>query len=171
MLTENQTSPFGPPQSNFEYPQQFAAPGAPPGAAPYASHFPPGAAPPGSNLPARPPGAVAAAAPGLPQRPPYAGSYPPGSYPPPGAASTLDELVASASRQGDDIDHIIRMAEAGIKPGKDGSGTPVEPQSATAATTEKGKKDKSMRMVYADAEFSLEEKMAQMPRYTIVPSA
>ena len=59
------------------------------------------------------------------------------------------------------------MAEAGIKPAKrDGAeATPTE------APAEKGKKEKAMRMVYADGDFSLEEKMAQMPRYAIVPTA
>lgn len=33
--------------------------------------------------------------------------------------------------------------------------------------SEKKKEKSSMRMVYADGDFSLEEKMAQMPRYAV----
>lgn len=91
--------------------------------------------------------------------------------PPPGyaavGASTVDELVASASRQGDDIDQMIRRVEAGIPPAKKSAAE--EPASAD----KKGKKDKekNMRMVYADTEVSPEEKMALLPRYAFVPGA
>ncbi len=78
-------------------------------------------------------------------------------------ASTLDDLVSSAAAAAatDDIDRVIRMAEAGIRPG-------VSDAPGAAPEKEKGnKKEKAMRMVYADGEFSLEEKMAQMPRYAV----
>lgn len=162
-----QTSPFPPPQ-----PGTFPYPGAPPypGAAttyPPASTYPPGASPPpgaaGSafNLPARPPSGGAGSA--LPQRPPYYGA-PPGF--PGGGALTVDELVASAARQGgtgDDIDQLIRMAEAGIKPAP-GAGKEEAPTGE-----KKGKKE--MRMVYGDTEVSPEEKMAMLPRYRFVEEA
>jgi hypothetical protein len=65
-------------------------------------------------------------------------------------------LVASGGQQGDDIDQIIRNAEAGIKPPK---------KEETAV--EKPKKEKGTRMIYADTEVSIEEKMAQMSRYAL----
>lgn len=97
-------------------------------------------------------------------------------------ASTVDELVSGAARQGDDIDEIIRMAEAGIKPPKknptpeapanvgapEASATP-EAAEKTEATEKKAKKDKPMRMIYSDNEVSPEEKMAKLPRYAFVP--
>lgn len=161
------TSPFPPPQAGFSYPPA-GVPGAPPfpPAHAYPPAYPPGPSPPPGapsafNLPARPPsGAPAAVA--LPQRPPYyyngAGAPPPGF---PGNSSTVDELVAGAARQGDDIDQLIRMAEKGIKPGQ--SATPTE----EAGGEKKSKKDKekNMRMVYADTEISPEEKMALLPKY------
>jgi hypothetical protein len=81
----------------------------------------------------------------------------------------VDELVASASRQGDDIDQMIRRVEAGIPlPTKKGDA----PEEAVSAD-KKGKKDKdkNTRMVYADTEVSPEEKMARLPRYAFVPLA
>lgn len=87
----------------------------------------------------------------------------------------MDELVAGAARSGDDIDQLIRMAEAGIKvPLKKENGTPTEatPAAEPAATEKKSKKDKDKgRMVYSDPEYSPEERMAQMPRYAYIPSA
>lgn len=53
------------------------------------------------------------------------------------------------------------MAEAGIKPAKNGDEQP--------APTEK--KKKGMRMVYDDTEVSPEEKMALLPRYRWVEEA
>lgn len=57
---------------------------------------------------------------------------------------------------GDDIDQLIRMAEAGIRPG-----------AKQGEAAEKGKKDKDKKgkLVYEDAETSPEERMAAMPRY------
>ncbi|CAP65959.1 uncharacterized protein PODANS_5_11510 [Podospora anserina S mat+] len=147
-------SPFPPPQPGFPYPA--GAPAYPPVA------YPPGAAPGAfGSLPARPPsgGPIPSA---LPQRP----SYPyPGGVAPPGfpGASPVDESAANAGRApgGDDIDQLIRMAEAGIKPAKNGDEQP--------APTEK--KKKGMRMVYDDTEVSPEEKMALLPRYRWVEEA
>ncbi|KAF7541561.1 hypothetical protein G7Z17_g11917 [Cylindrodendrum hubeiense] len=103
---------------------------------------------PASALPARP-SANLPAAPGLPQRPTQGGNWnSPGAAP--GAAS------------GDDIDQLIRMAEAGIKP----------PQKGEAGDDDKkGKKDKDKksRMMYDDAEISPEERMAALPRYVFAP--
>lgn len=157
-LTRPQNSPFNPPQS-------YAQPGFP--------SYPASGAPPpagynqyqtSSSLPARPPSLPNV--PGnLPQRPGYPANYYPGQAPsgyPAGGASTIDELVAGAARPGDDIDELIRMAEAGIKPGKtptDGAGAPP------AEVGEKKSKKEKGRMVYADADFSPEEKMAMLPRY------
>ncbi|CAK7234249.1 hypothetical protein SBRCBS47491_008885 [Sporothrix bragantina] len=105
---------------------------------------------------------------GLPQRP----GAPPGAYNGGGGASTLDDLVSGASHAaagggGDDIDRVIRMAEAGIRP--PGAAPPGAAPAPSAAAPEKNsKKDKSTRMVYQDGDYSLEEKMAQMARYAVV---
>ena len=115
-------------------------------------------------------------------------------------ASSVDDLVSGAAREADDIDKIIRMAEAGIKPPKkeeaanapsltpasaiysntaSTSATPTpapeaivkpEPTVKTEPEEKKSKKEKAIKMVYSDNEFSPEEKMAQMPRYAFVPS-
>ena len=103
-----------------------------------------------ASLPARPPGSIAPTS-DLPQRPPFDGSYPAGAYPP----------GEGQSRHGDDIDQLIRMAEAGIKPPRRDTGPAAE-------EGEKGKKDKSMRMIYGDGDVSMEERMARMTRYTVV---
>ncbi|PQE22567.1 c2h2 finger domain-containing protein [Rutstroemia sp. NJR-2017a BVV2] len=104
-------------------------------------------------------------------------------------ASTVDDLVSGAAREADDIDKIIRMAEAGIKPPKKDSidvAKTEAPENPTAvagnsdkteskadakeeATEKKAKKDKPMKMIYSDNEVSPEEKMAKMPRYAFVP--
>ncbi|AEO68187.1 uncharacterized protein THITE_2117609 [Thermothielavioides terrestris NRRL 8126] len=185
-------SPFPPPQPGYPYPVPGApgAPGMPPYAAtqpyapPTAAAYPPGPSPPPGTttapfpLPARPPSG-AAAAPGVP--PPYfyngAGAPPPG-YPAAGA-STVDELVANAARQGggpggvggDDIDQLIRMAEAGIKPPPPAGAKAVAEEGAAAAAAGGERKKKEMRMVYADTEVSPEEKMAMLPRYRWVEEA
>jgi hypothetical protein len=171
-----QASPFPPPQPGYPYPAPGipGAPAVPPYAAtqaypPPAGAFPPGASPPpGATapfaLPARPPGGSAAA-------PPYfyngAGAPPPG-YPGAAAPSTVDELVANAARQGaggDDIDQLIRRAEAGIKPG---AGAKSGAEEGVGAGE---KKKKGTRMVYGDTEVSPEEKMAMLPRYRWVEGA
>ncbi|KAK4237526.1 hypothetical protein C8A03DRAFT_44613 [Achaetomium macrosporum] len=172
-------SPFPPPQPGYPYP----APGVPgvPGVPPYpatqayppTAAYPPGPSPPpGATapfpLPARPPSGPAA--PGA--APPYyyngPGAPPPGYPAVPGAvASTVDDLVANAARQGsaggaaDDIDQMIRMAEAGIRPPAAKNGTQAEEGGGAAGE----KKKKEMRMVYADTEVSPEEKMAMLSRY------
>jgi hypothetical protein len=112
----------------------------------------------------------------------YSGGYPTN-------ASAVDDLVSGAAREVDDIDEIIRMAEAGIKPPKKGEAPPAPApvvtapvQSAEATPTpapeatekseaneKKAKKDKPIRMIYSDTEFSPEERMAKMPRYAFVP--
>lgn len=100
--------------------------------------------------------------------------------------TAVNDLVSGAAREADDIDELIRMAEAGIKPPK--KGEPVQPPPSTAVqpvqetsapgpevteSTEvlekKPKKDKPMKMVYSDNDISPEEKMALMPRYAFVP--
>ena len=63
--------------------------------------------------------------------------------------------MSGAAQRGDDIDQLIRMAEAGVKPSKKEEEGTVE---------KKSKKDKS-RMFYSDADISPEERMAQLPRY------
>lgn len=105
-------------------------------------------------------------------------------------ASTVDELIAGAAAAaglgqapaGDDIDRVIRMAEAGIRvpppgqasvaggrgaPAEEGATGPPEAEDdeAGGAAGGKKKKDKSGRMVYADSDVSPEEKLAEMPRY------
>jgi hypothetical protein len=123
--------------------------------------------------------------------PPHSQSYNPAN------ASSVDDLISGAAREPDDIDEIIRMAEAGIRPPKkvDVQSMPVhtpapapvltavpEPPAVQEATekqaTEKSEasekkakkeKDKNAKMVYSDNEVSPEEKMAKMPRYAFVP--
>ncbi|KAK3689535.1 hypothetical protein B0T22DRAFT_441012 [Podospora appendiculata] len=163
-------SPFPPPQGGFPYPP----PGVPvvPSYSPvqaYPPSYPPGASPPPGapgafNLPARPP-INAPPASSLPQRPPFFYTGPGATAPGyPASASTVDELVTGAARQGhgDDIDQLIRMAEAGIKPAK--TGTPTE----ETPVDKKSKKEKNMRMVYGDSEVSPEEKLALLPRYRFI---
>jgi hypothetical protein len=58
------------------------------------------------------------------------------------------------------------MAEAGIRPGRNGDGAEAPPDKKS-----KKDKEKNMRMVYADTEVSPEEKMARMPRYAFAPAA
>jgi outer membrane biosynthesis protein TonB len=114
-------------------------------------------------------------------------------------ASSVDDLVSGAAREADDIDEIIRMAEAGIKPPKKGEAaqapppapesnvtstaptatatpTPVpeaaektEPTEKTEQGEKKSKKEKPIKMVYSDNDLSPEERMARMPRYAFVP--
>jgi hypothetical protein len=116
-------------------------------------------------------------------------AYPPHSQGYNGAhstnASSVDDLVSGAAREADDIDEIIRMAEAGIKPPKKGEAPPPAvqapepiatptpaPESAEKpdiAAEKKAKKEKPIKMVYSDNELSPEEKMAMMPRYAFVP--
>jgi hypothetical protein len=109
-------------------------------------------------------------------------------------ASSVDDLVSGAAREADDIDEIIRMAEAGIKPPKKGEPTLAPAQATEASATptpapdavktevektetpekleqaeKKSKKEKATKMIYSDAEFSPEERMAKMPRYAFVP--
>lgn len=125
--------------------------------------------------------------------------YPPHSQGYNGAHSTnaaVDDLISGVKREADDIDEIIRMAEAGIKPPKKGEAPPaamlapppglpqapvpaaapapeptattVEPSAEkTEVVEKKGKKE--MKMSYDDNEISPEEKMALMPRYAFVP--
>ncbi|PTB71113.1 hypothetical protein M440DRAFT_1442925 [Trichoderma longibrachiatum ATCC 18648] len=103
---------------------------------------------PADNLSARPP-ANLVGAPGLPQRPSQPGFW---------------GGTAQATATGDEIDQLIRMAEAGVKPQK----RPDEEEAAEGTKTKK-EKDKKGRMVYDDAEFSPEEKMAALPRYAYIP--
>ncbi|EFX04634.1 c2h2 finger domain containing protein [Grosmannia clavigera kw1407] len=108
-----------------------------------------------TSLPNRPPNSGIGGPAGLPQRPSAYGT---------GAASTLDDLVSGAAHGGDDIDKIIRMAEAGIRPP---APQPGPPAAQPAAPEKEKKKEKAMRMVYSDGDFSLEERMALIPRYAV----
>ncbi|KAI1123892.1 hypothetical protein F5Y10DRAFT_42982 [Nemania abortiva] len=145
-------------------------------------HSPAQSASPGAfNSPFHPPGAQY---PGYPAQPPYPHAYPPSNLPSrPGSnapaatglpprpgqpASTVEELVSSAAppQHGDDIDQLIRMAEAGIKPPKK-SETPAE-EAAVPEKKPKKEKDKNVQMVYED-DLSPEERMAMMPRYAFTP--
>ncbi|KAH7207193.1 hypothetical protein ACKRZS_002258 [Fusarium odoratissimum] len=120
-----------PPQVSFD--QQQGYPVQPPNPAqPYAFSA--------NNLPARPSSGALPTAAGLPQRPTQGGSWNGGA--------------------GDDIDQMIRMAEAGIKP----AATKGEDEGG-----DKKKKEKKARMFYDDAEISPEERMSMLPRYAFVP--
>ncbi|KAH0494621.1 hypothetical protein TgHK011_001237 [Trichoderma gracile] len=129
-------------QTNAPFPQQaFNQPGFP-GQQPAYGY-------PADNLAARPPSNLVGA-PGLPQRPSQPGFW--------GGS-------AQAAATGDEIDQLIRMAEAGVKPQK----RPDDGEEAAEGTKTKKEKDKKGRMVYDDAEFSPEEKMAALPRYAYIP--
>lgn len=152
-------------------PAAFNTPFPPPGGQ-YPGYTPqgtPGFSQPGFNyppstLPARP-GNNLPAPPGLPSRPGQPG-FP--GYP--SNASTVDELVSGAARQGDDeIDRMIRLAEQNIKIPKKTDG-PAEIPAEEVAQEKKSKKDKdkNAKMIYED-ELSPEERMAMMPRYAYVP--
>ncbi|TWU76161.1 hypothetical protein ED733_001821 [Metarhizium rileyi] len=97
------------------------------------------------SLPVRPPSNTTGAT-GLPQRPPQAGYW---------------QQPGDPTTQGDDIDQLIRMAEAGVRS--------QQAQEAGDAGDKKAKKEKKGRMVYDDVEFSPEERMAALPRYAFVP--
>lgn len=139
LLTMWKNAPFQPPQQQ-QFDPQYSQPGYPAQPPPSAYPQQPYAYNP-SNLPARP-GANLPNAPGLPQRP--------GFY----DASAAAPAAAAA---GDDIDKLIRMAEAGIKP-----------EEAGGEKKKKGK-DKNTKMIYDDAEVSPEERMAALPRYAFAP--
>ncbi|KAG6052727.1 hypothetical protein E4U17_005485 [Claviceps sp. LM77 group G4] len=107
----------------------------------------PHAYPVAESLPTRPPG-VPVGGTGLPQRPPQVGNWSHQGMP---------------GAPGDDIDQLIRMAEAGVR-------APPPQETAEDAGEKKAKreKDKKSRMFYDDAEFSPEERMAALPRYAFV---
>lgn len=98
----------------------------------------------------------------------------------------MDDLVAGAAREADDIDEIIRMAEAGIKPPKKGEKLSAPPEIVATQTPlpetndkiekaepseKKSKKEKPIKMIYSDSNLSPEEKMMEMPRYAFNPEA
>ncbi|KAI5459105.1 RING-6 like protein [Mariannaea sp. PMI_226] len=119
------------------YEQQPGYPGqAPPGAAAYTYPI--------NTLPTRPTSNLPSAT-GLPQRPTQGGAWNDPNAPPAAA--------------GDDIDRLIRMAEAGIKTSK-----PEDDE-------KKGKKEKEKKskMFYDDSEVSPEERMAALQRYVWTP--
>lgn len=97
-------------------------------------------------------------------------------------ASLADNLAPGVTREADDIDEIIRMAEAGIKPPKKGEAPPapvIAPETVATPTPapiektdgveKKSKKEKPIKMIYSDNDLSPEERMAMMPRYAFVP--
>jgi hypothetical protein len=150
-----------PQQQQQAYAQHYAQ-GAAGGAYPPAQQqgYPPSSQMP-SSLPARPP----IPPPGLPQRPGGTG-WPAGGPAP-----------------GDDIDQLIRMAEAGIKPPQAALGATAQgayaaaaaaaaPAAAAAADSaadgKKAKRERA-RMIYSDPdEVSPEERMARLARYAFV---
>ncbi|KAI0183778.1 hypothetical protein EV127DRAFT_464832 [Xylaria flabelliformis] len=139
-------SPFHPPGAQYTgYPNQPQYPHA----------YPP------SNLPSRP-GSNVPAASGLPQRPGQPGW-------PVNAPAAEEHASSVAPQQGDDIDQLIRMAEAGIRPPKK-SETPAATEEAAPEKKSKKEKDKNVQMIYED-ELSPEERMAMMPRYAFNPEA
>jgi hypothetical protein len=106
-------------------------------------------------------------------------------------ASTVDDLIAGAGREPDEVDEAIRLAIAGVKPPPKVETAPLmaapvaaievptvpQPLNQTApvetvkadATEKKTKKDKAIKMVYSDNEISPEERMAKFARYAFVP--
>ncbi|KAI1433893.1 hypothetical protein GGR50DRAFT_665745 [Xylaria sp. CBS 124048] len=139
-------SPFHPPGAQYPgypTPQQ------------YTHGYPP------SNLPARP-GSNIPVSSGLPQRPGQSGW--------PGNAPPVEEAVPGAiPSQGDDIDQLIRMAEAGIRPPKKSEASAVGGEAVPERKSKK-EKDRNVKMIYED-ELSPEERMASMPRYAYIPEA
>jgi hypothetical protein len=80
----------------------------------------------------------------------------------------MEEVAANtAQAPGDDIDQLIRMAEAGIKPPRK-SETPAATEEAAPEKKPKKDKDKNVQMIYED-ELSPEERLAMMPRYAYTP--
>ncbi|KAI0441980.1 hypothetical protein F4803DRAFT_551540 [Xylaria telfairii] len=161
------TPPIGLPDGHS--PAQSASPGAfnspfhPPGAQypgypnqpPYPHAYPP------SNLPSRP-GSNVPAASGLPPRPGQPGW--------PANVPTAEEHASSAPpQQGDDIDQLIRMAEAGIRPPKKSEAAAATEEVAPEKKSKK-EKDKNVQMMYED-ELSPEERMAMMPKYVFTSEA
>jgi hypothetical protein len=71
---------------------------------------------------------------------------------------------------GDDIDNLIRMAEAGIRPNPATQQPAAVEDGGAAGKAAKKDKDKKGKMVYDDAEFSPEERMAALPRYAYTPA-
>ncbi|KAK7953678.1 hypothetical protein PG988_014372 [Apiospora saccharicola] len=155
-------SPFPPPGGQYPgFPPQGAPGFSPPPQYPQGGfNYPP------SNLPSRP-GSNLPVPSGLPPRPGQPG-FPGYSA----NASTVDELVASASgQQGDHIDQMIRDLERGEAPARMGdSAAPASADEPAPEKKSKKDKDKNVRMVYDD-ELSPEERMALMPRYAFVPQA
>ena len=114
-------------------------------------------------------------------------AYPPQSHGYSGDYATNASVDHTASGAGDEIDKLIRMAEAGIKPPKkeeaptslapiaqvpDAVQSTIETPDAAAQQakpTEKKSKKETGRMVYSDPDVSPEERMAMMPRYAFVP--
>lgn len=101
------------------------------------------------SLPSRPSSNAPPGASALPQRPTQGGAW----------------NGQEGAAPGDDIDQLIRMAEAGIKPPKKAE------DGEDAAGDKKAKKDKEKKgkMIYDDAEVSPEERMAAMSRYAWRP--
>jgi hypothetical protein len=113
--------------------------------------------------------------------------YPPHSQGYGASTNAAGDGQSGVTREVDDIDELIRMAEAGIKPPKKGEAPsisslgpppglpqmplpavaasipPIEPAVKAEVVEKKAKKD--MKMVYDDNEMSPEEKMSLLPRY------
>lgn len=82
-----------------------------------------------------------------------------GELPDPAAA------VEPEQQQGDDIDQLIRMAEAGARP------PPVQMPTHAAPPQQQqqpAKKEKTIHLAYDDLEIGPEEHMAKLPRYAFV---
>ncbi|KAL3958226.1 hypothetical protein ACCO45_006388 [Purpureocillium lilacinum] len=92
----------------------------------------------------------------LPARPPGSGVLPPAGLPPRPEGQAWNSTAAPS----DDIDKMIRMAEAGIKP----PGKADEGVGGDEGDKKAGKKEKKGRLFYDDPDTSPEEKMARMPR-------
>ena len=79
-------------------------------------------------------------------------------------------MVTGVSRQGDDIDQMIRRIEGGNLPPKKSDATAETPtEEAAEGKKSKKDKDKNVRMVWGE-DVSPEEKMATMARYAFVPT-
>ena len=84
-------------------------------------------------------------------------------------ASSIDDLISSASKQAD-----VDAATATAPPAQTASSLPRKDDVTEEKGEQGAKKDqekpKSTRLVYSDNEISPEEKMALLPRYAFTPA-
>lgn len=87
-------------------------------------------------------------------------------------ASSLDDLIASASKQADDNAAVAATATPQPQPTASAAAPAAAKGDAPEDKAEKKDKEKpkTTRLVYSDNETSPEEKMAMMPKYAFTPA-